>query len=142
MPHLRFLHTLSVACALLCASLVLGVQNGYACSWQAALTNYRTQETTPLHLEPTSVEIPVLEVEKGVAVHCRIERSDFLSVGVFQRTKADVLCDYPDGHILTARAIHLLDNSTGEQILYPVMLFFSHTRYAHETLYRLNVECK
>jgi hypothetical protein len=133
---------LSVACALLGASIVLGVQNGYACSWQAALTNYRTQETTHFHLDPTPLKIPVLEVEKGIEVHCRIERSDVLSVGVFQRTKADVLCDYPDGHILTARAIHIFDNATGEQILYPVMLFFSNTRYAHETLYRLNVECK
>jgi hypothetical protein len=142
MPRLRFLNTLSVACALLCASTLLVVQHGYACSWRAALTNYRTQETTLLRLEPPSVEIPVLEVEKGIEVHCRIERSDFLSVGVFQRTKADVLCDYPDGHILTARAIHIFDNSTGEQILYPVMLFFSHTRYAHETLYRLYVDCQ
>jgi hypothetical protein len=142
MPRLRFLNTISVAYALLCASIVLGVQHGYACSWQAALTNYRTQETTLLPLEPTSVEIPVLEVDKGVEVHCRIERSDFLSVGVFQRTKADVLCDYPDGHIMTARAIHIFDNATGEHILYPIMLFFSHTRYAHETLYRLYVECK
>ncbi len=46
MHRLRFLDTLGVACALLCASHVLVVQNGYACNWHAELVDYTTQETT------------------------------------------------------------------------------------------------
>ena len=142
MPRLRFLPMLGVAYALLCASIVLLVQNGYACKWQAELTNYSTQETTHFQLDQAPVQLPVLHVEQGVEVQCHLEHSSFLSIGIFQRTKADVRCYYPDGHILTARAIHIFDNTKGEQIIYPVMLFFSNTRREQETLYRLYVHCQ
>ena len=142
MPRLRFLNTLGVACALIGASIVFMVQNGAACSWQAELTNYSTKETTHFPMDHAPVQLPVFQVEPGVEVQCRLEHSSFLSIGIFQRTKADVRCAYPDGHILTARAIHIFDNAKGEQIIYPVMLFFSNTRRNQETLYRLYVDCK
>ena len=50
MPRPRFLHMLGIACVLLCASIVVMVQNGYACKWQAELIDYTTQETTPFLL--------------------------------------------------------------------------------------------
>jgi hypothetical protein len=142
MLRLCFRNTLGVAYALLCASTLLVVPHGYACSWRAELTNYSTKDSAHFQMDQAPVPLPVLHVEKGVEVQCRIEPSSFLSIGIFQRTKADVLCYYPEGHILTARAIHIFDNAKGEQILYPVMLFFSNTRRPQETLYRLYVDCQ
>jgi len=142
MPRVRFLHTFGVVSALLCAAILLRGYSASACSWQAELTNYSTKETTHFPMDHAPVQLPVFQVEPGVEVQCRLEHSSFLSIGIFQRTKADVRCSYPDGHILTARAIHIFDNTKGEQIIYPVMLFFSNTRRSQETLYRLHVDCK
>ena len=55
MQRLRFLDTLGVACALICASIVLVVQNGYACSWHAELFDYTTQETSHFSMDETPV---------------------------------------------------------------------------------------
>ncbi len=96
MQRLRFLDTLGVACALLCAPHVFVVQNGYACNWHAELVDYTTQETTRFSLDATPVKIPLVNVDKGVHVHCSLEQSAPISIGIFQRSKGDILCRYPD----------------------------------------------
>ncbi len=78
MYRLRLLHTLAVACTLLCASLVCVVQNGYACSWQAELFDYTTQETTRLAMDATPVKMPLVNMDKGVNVQCSLAPSDVL----------------------------------------------------------------
>jgi len=142
MPRLRFLNTLGVICALLGASLVCVVQNGYACTWQAELVNYTTQETTHYSLNDTPVQIPIVQADKGVDVHCRLEQSEDVSIGIFKQEKVDILCRYPDDQMITARAITIFDVFTGDTITHPVMLFFSNTRKYNETLYRLYVACQ
>ena len=106
MPPPRFLDTLGIACVLLCASIVVMVQNGYACKWQAELIDYTTQETTPFSIDATPVKIPIVQADKGVEVHCSLDPSDVLSIGILKQQKVDVLCRYPDGQMLTARAHH------------------------------------
>ena len=69
MPRLRFLNTLGVACALIGASIVFMIQDGYACSWRAELVNYTTQETTHFTIQETPVKIPLVQAEKGLEVH-------------------------------------------------------------------------
>jgi len=142
MPRLRFLDMLGVFCALLCASTVLITQNGYACSWQADLFDYTTQETTHFRLDATPVKIPLVQADKGVDVHCRLEQSEDVSIGIFKQEKVDILCRYPDDQMITARAITIFDIFAGDTITHPVMLFFSNTRKYNETLYRLYVDCQ
>jgi len=142
MPRPRFLNMLGVACALLFASIVFMVQNGYACKWQAELIDYTTQETTNFAIEDTPVKIPIVQAEKGVEVHCSLDPSDILSIGILKQQKMDVLCRYPDDQMLTARAITTFDIFTGDTITHPVILFFSNVRKYNETLYRLYVDCQ
>jgi len=142
MPRLRFLNTLGVACTLLCASTFLVVENGYACNWYAELIDYTTQETTRFPIEDTPVKIPIVQVEKGMEVHCSLDPSDVLSIGILKQQKVDILCRYPDDQMLTARAITTIDIFTGDTITHPVMLFFSNVRKYNETLYRLYVDCQ
>ena len=141
MYRLRLLHTLAVACTLLCASLVCVVQNGYACSWQAELFDYTTQETTHFPIDATPVKIPLVEADKGVHVHCSLDPSEVLSIGILKQQKVDIVCRYPDDQMLTARAITIFDIFTGEVLTHPVTLFFSNARKYNETLYRLHVDC-
>src|SRR5215831_16185623 len=142
MQRLPLLHTLSVACTLLCACALLVVQNGYACSWQAELVNYTTQETTHFSIDDTPVKIPILQADKGVDVHCSLEQSEVVSIGILKQQKVDIVCRYPDDQMISARAITIFDVFTGETITHPVMLFFSNTRKYNETLYRLYVACQ
>jgi hypothetical protein len=142
MQCLRLLNTFSVACTVLCAALIFAVQNGYACNWQAELFDYTTQETTPFAIGDTPVKIPLVHVDKGVDVHCSLEQSEVLSIGILKQQKVDILCRYPDDQMITARAITVFDIFTGETITHPVMLFFSNVRKYNETLYRLYVDCK
>jgi hypothetical protein len=142
MSHPRLQNTLRVAYALLYASIVFMVQNGYACQWQAELIDYTTQETTQFAIDETSVKIPIVQAEKGVEVHCSLDPSDVLSIGMLKQQKVDVLCRYPDAQMLTARAITTFDIFTGDTITHPVMLFFSNVRKYNETLYRLYVDCQ
>ena len=142
MPRLRFLNTLGVAYALLCASIVCMVQNGYACKWQAELVDYTTQQTTNFAIEETPVKIPILQAEKGVDVRCSLDPSDVVSIGILKQQKVDILCRYPDDQMVTARAITTFDIFTGDTITHPVMLFFSNVRKYDETLYRLYVDCQ
>ena len=141
MPRLRFLDTLGVCCALLCASYLLVVQNGYACSWQADLVDYTTQETTHFSMDETPVKIPIVQADKGVDVHCSLDPSEVLSIGILKQQKVDIVCRYPDDQMLTARAITIFDLFTGEVLTHPVTLFFSNARKYNETLYRLHVDC-
>ena len=142
MQRLRLLNTLSVACTLLCASSLLVVQNGFACNWHAELFDYTTQETTHISMDDTPVKIPLVQADKGVNVHCSLEPSEVLSIGILKQQKVDILCQYPDDQMLTARAITILDIFTGDTITHPVLLFFSHARTYNETLYRLYVDCR
>ena len=142
MQHLRFLHTLDVSCALLCASIVFMVQNGYACNWYAELLDYTTQETTQFAIDATPVKIPIVQADKGVDVHCSLDSSDVFSIGILKQQKVDILCRYPDDQMITARAITTFDIFTGDTITHPVMLFFSNVRKYNETLYRLYVDCQ
>ena len=142
MPRLRLLNTLGVFCALLCASSLLLVQNGYACNWYAELLDYTTQETTQFAIDATPVKIPIVQADKGVAVHCSLDSSDVLSIGMLKQQKVDILCRYPDDQMITARAITTFDIFTGDTITHPVMLFFSNVRKYNETLYRLYVDCQ
>lgn len=142
MPRPRFLDMPYVVCALLWASIVFVVHNGYACKWQAELIDYTTQETTQFAIDATPVKIPIVQVEKGVDVHCSLDPSDILSIGILKQQKVDVLCRYPDDQMLTARAITTFDIFTGDTITHPVMLFFSNVRKYNETLYRLYVDCQ
>ena len=142
MQHLRLLNTLGVACALICAFALLGVQNGYACSWQAELVNYTTQETTHFSIDATPVEIPLVQADKGIDVHCSLDQSEVVSIGILKQQKVDILCRYPDDQMITARAITVFDIFTGDTITHPVILFFSHARKYNETLYRLYVACQ
>jgi hypothetical protein len=142
MPRPRFLNTLSVVCTLLCASLVFAVHNGYACSWQAELVNYTTQETTHFSIDETSVKIPLVQEDKGVNVHCSLDQSDVVSIGILKQQKVDILCRYPDDQMITARAITIFDLFTGDTITHPGILFFSNVRKYNETLYRLYVDCQ
>jgi len=82
MPRLRFLDTLSVACTLLCAFTFLVVHNGYACTWQAELFDYITQETTHFPMDATPVQISIVQAEKGVDVHCRLDQAEDVSIGI------------------------------------------------------------
>ena len=141
MHRQRLLHTLYVACPLLCASLVFVVQNGSACSWQAELFDYTTQETTRFAMDVTPVKIPLVNVDKGMEVHCSLAQSDVLSIGILKQQKVDIVCRYPDDQMLTARALTIFDLFTGETLTHPVTLFFSNARKYNETLYRLHVDC-
>ena len=142
MQRLRLLNTLGVVCALLCVSSLLVVQNGYACNWQAELVDYTTQETMQFSLDDTPVKIPIVQADKGVNVHCSLDPSDVISIGILKQQKVDILCRYPDDQMITARAITVFDIFTGETITHPVMLFFSNARKYNETLYRLYVACQ
>ena len=142
MQRLRFLDTLGVCCALLCASHLLVVQKGYACSWQADLVDYTTQETSHFSMDETPVKIPIVQADKGVDVHCSLDLSEILSIGILKQQKVDIVCRYPDDQMLTARAITIFDLFTGETLTHPVILFFSNTRKYNETLYRLYVACQ
>ncbi len=90
MQRLRFLDTLGVACALLCASHLLVVQNGFACSWHAELFDYTTQETTHFSVDETPVKIPIVQGDKGVDVHCSLDPSEVLSIGILKQQKVDI----------------------------------------------------
>ena len=125
-----------------CASIVVMVQNGYACKWQAELIDYTTQETTQFAIDATPVKIPIVQAEKGVEVHCSLDPSDVLSIGILKQQKVDILCRYPDDQMITARAITTFDIFTGDTLTHPVMLFFSNVRKYNETLYRLYVDCQ
>jgi hypothetical protein len=105
----RLLNTLGVACALICASIVFVVQNGYACKWQAELIDYTTQETTHFAIDETPVKIPIVQAEKGVEVHCSLDPSEVVSIGILKQQKVDILCWYPDDQMITARAITIFD---------------------------------
>jgi hypothetical protein len=142
MQPLRFLDTLGIACALLCASTFLVIHNGYACNWYAELIDYTTQETTQFAIDATPVKIPIVQADKGVDVHCSLDPSDVLSIGILKQQKVDILCRYPDDQMITARAITTFDLFTGDTITHPVMLFFSNVRKYNETLYRLYVDCQ
>jgi hypothetical protein len=142
MHRLRLLNTLSVACTLLCASLIFVVQDGYACSWHAELFDYTTQETTRFAMDATPVKIPLVNVDKGVDVHCSLDPSDVLSIGILKQQKVDIVCRYPDNQMLTARALNTFDIFTGEVLTHPVTVFFSNARKYNETLYRLHVDCQ
>ena len=142
MHRQRLLHTFYVACTLLCASLVFVVQNGSACSWQAELFDYTTQETTRFAMDATPVKIPLVNVDKGMEVHCSLDPSEVLSIGILKQQKVDIVCRYPDDQMLTARAITIFDVFTGEVLTHPVTLFFSNARKYNETLYRLHVDCQ
>ena len=142
MPRLRLLNTLGVFCALLCASSLLLVQNGYACNWQAELVDYTTQQTTHFSIDDTPVKIPIVQAEKGVHVHCSLDPSEAISIGILKQQKVDIVCRYPDDQMITARAITIFDIFTGETLTHPVILFFSNVRKYDETLYRLYVDCK
>ena len=109
MQRLRLLNTLGVFCALLCASSLLVVQNGYACNWHAELFDYTTQETTHMSMDDTPVKIPLVQADKGVDVHCSLEPSEALSIGILKQQKVDILCRYPDDQMITARAITVFD---------------------------------
>jgi hypothetical protein len=142
MQRLRLLNTFSVACTLFCASIVLVVQNGYACYWRAELFDYTTQETAHFSTDDTPVQIPIVQAEKGVNVHCSLDPSEAISIGILKQQKVDIVCRYPDDQMLTARAITIFDIFTGETLTHPVILFFSNARKYDETLYRLYVDCK
>ena len=142
MHRQRLLHTLYVACTLLCASLVFVVQNGSACSWQAELFDYTTQETTRFAMDVTPVKIPLVNVDKGMEVHCSLDPSEVLSIGILKQQKVDIVCRYPDDQMITARSITIIDIFTGDTITHPVTLFFSNARKYNETLYRLHVDCQ
>ena len=142
MQRLRLLNTLGVACALICASNVLVVQNGYACNWYAELIDYTTQKTTHFSIDATPVKMPLVEADKGVDVHCSLDPSEVLSIGILKQQKVDIVCRYPDDRMLTARAITIFDLFTGEVLTHPVTLFFSNARKYNETLYRLHVDCQ
>jgi hypothetical protein len=141
MQRLRLLNTLGVYCALLCASHLLVVQNGYACHWQADLVDYTTQETTHFPMDGTPVKISLVQADKGVNVHCSLDQSESVSIGILKQQKVDILCRYPDDQMITVRAITVFDIFTGETITHPVILFFSNARKYNETLYRLYVDC-
>ena len=130
MQRLRLLDTLSVACTLLCASLVFVVQNGYTCSWQAELVDYTTQETTHFSIDETPVKIPIVQADKGVDVHCSLDQAEVVSIGILKQQKVDMVCRYPDDQMITARAITVFDIFTGETITHPVILFFSNNTFA------------
>jgi hypothetical protein len=142
MPRLRFLDTLCAACALLWASTLLVIQNGYACNWQAELIDYMTQATTHFSIDETPVKIPLVQEDKGVNVHCSLDQSDVVSIGILKQQKVDILCRYPDDQMITARAITIFDIFTGDTITHPALLFFSNARKYNETLYRLYVNCQ
>ena len=125
MPRLRLLDPLWVACALFCAATLLVIQNGYACHWHAELVNYTTQETTHFPMDDTPVKIPIVQADKGVDVHCSLDPSEVLSIGILKQQKVDIVCRYPDDQMLTARAITIFDIFTGDTLTHPVLLFFS-----------------
>ena len=141
MPRLHVLNTLGVACPLLCASLLLVIQHGYACHWQAELIDYTTQETSHFPIDATPVKIPLVQAEKGVNVHCSLEPAAVISIGILTQQEVAILCRYPDDQMLTARAITIVDMFTGDTMTHPVLLFFSNARKYKETLYRLYVDC-
>jgi hypothetical protein len=88
------------------------------------------------------VKIPIVQADKGVDVHCSLDPSDVLSIGILKQQKVDVLCRYPGDQMITVRAITTFDIFTGDTITHPVMLFFSNVRKYNETLYRLYVDCQ
>ena len=88
------------------------------------------------------MKIPIVQVEKGVEVHCSLDPSDVVSIGILKQQKVDIVCRYPDDQMITARAITIFDIFTGEAVIHPVMLFFSNARKYNETLYRLYVNCQ
>ena len=105
MPHLRLLNTLGIYYALICAFALLVVQNGYACNWHAEVFDYTTQETTHMSMDDTPVKIPLVQADKGVEVHCSLDPSEVLSIGILKQQKVDIVCRYPDDQMITARAI-------------------------------------
>ena len=137
-----FLNMFGVVCALLSASIVFMVHNGYACHWYAELLDYTAQETTRFPIDATPVKIPIVQAEKGVDVRCSLDPSDVLSIGILKQQKVDVLCRYPDDQMVTARAITIFDIFTGDTLTHPVRLFFSNVRKYDETLYRLYIDCQ
>ncbi len=142
MQRLRRLNTLGVGCALLCASSFLTAQNGYACSWRVELFDYTTQETPHFPMDATPVKIPLVRADKGMEVHCSLDQSEMISIGILKQQKVDILCRYPDDQMITARAITIFDIFTGDTIPHPVILFFSTAHTYNETLYRLYVDCR
>jgi hypothetical protein len=111
---------------------------------QLVCRTYRltTQETTRFSIDATPVKIPIVQAEKGVDVHCSLDPSDVISLGMLKQQKVDVLCRYPDDQMITARALTIFDIFTGDTLTHPVMLFFSNVRKYNETLYRLYVDCQ
>ena len=83
-----------------------------------------------------------LAADKGVDVHCSLDPSAVLSIGILKQQKVDIVCRYPDDQMLTARAITIFDLFTGEVLTHPVTLFFSNASKYNETLYRLHVDCQ
>jgi len=121
---------------------VLLVQHTDACDWRADLFDYTTQESTHYRLDTTPVQIPLVNVDKGVQVHCRIDPAGVLSIGIFQQEQVDIRCRYPDDQMMTARAITIFDIFTGESLTHPVIVFFSNAKSSDEALYRLHVACQ
>src|SRR5205823_13700708 len=85
------------------------VQNGYACNWYADLIDYTNQKTTHFSIDDTSVKIPLVQEDKGVNVHCSLDPSEVLSIGILKQQKVDIVCRYPDDQMITARAITVFD---------------------------------
>jgi len=88
------------------------------------------------------VPIPIVQADKGVDVHCSLDPSEDVSIGILKQQKVDILCRYPDDQMITARAITIFDIFTGDTLTHPVLLFFSNARKYNETLYRLYVDCQ
>jgi hypothetical protein len=60
-------------------------------------------------MDDTPVKIPLVQADKGVDVHCSLEPSEALSIGILKQQKVDILCRYPDDQMITARAITVFD---------------------------------
>jgi hypothetical protein len=74
---------LSVFFGVLLSWHVLLVPQTDACDWRADLFDYTTNETTHFRRHDTSVKIPLVNVDKGVNVQCRLEPAAVLSIGIF-----------------------------------------------------------
>jgi hypothetical protein len=68
-------------------------------------------------------------VDKGVDVHCSLDPSDVLSIGILKQQKVDIVCRYPDDQMLTARALNTFDIFTGE-VLTPTLSSLSREKFA------------
>jgi len=93
-------------------------------------------------MDDTPVKIPLVQADKGVDVHCSLDPSEVISIGILKQQKVDILCRYPDDQMMTARATNVFDIFTGEVVTHPVMLLFSNARKYNETLYKLKVDCQ